>query len=63
MNRNRSTGNPVEIEDEDNMQTSTHLGISIYELALVIVTGRILSTVITSKYEIGSSRGMPPGPM
>ncbi|KAM0302598.1 hypothetical protein ACHAPM_004600 [Fusarium culmorum] len=26
MNRNRSTGNPVEIEDEDNMQTSTHLG-------------------------------------
>lgn len=26
MNRNRSTGNSVDIEDEDNAQTSTHLG-------------------------------------
>ncbi|GKU18856.1 heme oxygenase [Fusarium langsethiae] len=26
MNRNRSTGNPVEIDDEDNAQTSTQLG-------------------------------------
>ncbi|RGP68311.1 heme oxygenase [Fusarium longipes] len=34
MNRNRSTDDSFEIEDEDNAQTSTHLGMSMRRLGL-----------------------------
>ncbi|KAL4726846.1 hypothetical protein ACLX1H_005736 [Fusarium chlamydosporum] len=41
MNRNRSTSDSVEIQDEDNAQTSTRLGTSIDGLELVIITDGI----------------------